>query len=179
MITEEEKQEIKKMQFALKIRSEIRDLDFQRERILKVFQNNDSEKPGPTHDADFYMILLRRLYRRIENEQHDARVGNLKGKFNGIHKKIKIRDHYEHNINYKAFPQITPGITIIGGVVINETNSHIVSGNQKWLLNEDHKKFTDLLLEFAKLYPFASKSKEKQSLMCRIMRKLFNKFCKK
>lgn len=179
MITEEEKQEIEKMRFASEIESEIRDLDFQRKRIFEFFPNNDPERPKPTHDADFYMVLLRRLYRRIENAQHDSRVGNLKGKFNGIHKKIKIRDHYEHDINYEKFPQITPGIIIVGGVVINKENPHIVSGNQKWLLNEDHEKFKNLISEFVKLYPFAPKPKQEPSWVCRMIKKLFNKFCKK
>ena len=179
MITEEEKREIEKMRFVSEIESEIRDLDFQHKRIFEFSPNNDPERPKPTHDADFYMVLLRRLYRRIENEQHDSRVGNLKGKLHGIHEKIKIRDHYEHDINYETFPHITPGIMIVGGVVINGANSYIVSGNQKWLLNEDHEKFKNLLSEFAKLYPFAPKPKQKQSRICRLIKKLFNKFCKK
>ncbi|AKM83921.1 TPA: hypothetical protein DCZ46_01145 [Candidatus Campbellbacteria bacterium] len=179
MLTEEDKKEIEKIRFMSEIKSEIRDLDFQRNRIFEPFPNNDPKRPRPTHDADFYMVLLRRLYRRIENEQHDSRVGNLKGKFNGIHKKIKIRDHYEHNINYETFPQTTPGIIMIGCVVINETNPHIVSGNQQWLLKEDHEKFKKLLLEFAELYPFEPKPKQKQSLVCNIIKKLFNKYCKK
>lgn len=179
MITEEEKQEIEKMRFVFEIESEIRDLDFQRKRIFEFLPDNNSARPKPTHDADFYMVLLRRLYRRIERERHDSRVGNLKGKFKGIHKKIKIRDDYEHDINYETFPQITPGIMIVGGVVMNKTNAHIVSGNQKWLLNEDHENFKKLLSEFAELYPFALKPKSRQSWFCSMLKKRFNKFCKK
>ena len=122
MITEEEKKEFGKMRFASEMESEIRGLDFQRNRIFEFSHNNGPEIPKPTHDADFYMVLLRRLYRCIEKEQHDSRVGNLKGKFNGIHKKIKIRDHYEHEINYKTFSHATSGIMIVGSVVINETD---------------------------------------------------------
>ncbi|PJC30798.1 hypothetical protein CO051_04915 [Candidatus Roizmanbacteria bacterium CG_4_9_14_0_2_um_filter_39_13] len=167
------------MRFVFEIESKIRGLDFQRKRIFEFFPNNDPESPKPTHDADFYMVLLRRLYRRIENEQYDSRVGNLKGRFSGLHKKIKIRDHYEHDINYKTFPHITPGIMIVCGVVINKTNPHIISGDKKWLLNEDHEKFKNLLSEFVKLYPFAPKPKQKTSLLCRILKKILNKFCKK
>ena len=178
MITEEEKQEIEKMRFTSKIESETRNLDFQRKRILEPFDINNPERPSPGHDADFYMILLRRLYRRIENEQHDSRVANLKGKFKGIHKKIMIRNDYEHGVDLETFPHAAPGIIIITGLVINDTNPHIISGNQQWLLNEDHEKFKKLLSEFAKLYPFNPKPKQRISL-CRLIKIIQNRFCKK
>jgi len=174
-----EEDERQKMLFSSEIESEIKGLDFQRERIFEFFPNNKANSPNPTHDADFYMILLRRLYRRIEDAQHDSRVGNLKGKSQELHKKIKIRDHFEHEINLETFPQVAPGFTVIGGVVVNQTNPHIISGDQKWLLNEDHEKFKDLLMEFVQLYPFSDKEKQKISFICRILKKLTKRFCKK
>lgn len=179
MFTESDENEIEKIRFMSGIESEIKGLDLQHKRIFEFSPNNDPDSPKPTHDADFYMVLLRRLYRQIEDEQHDSRVGNLKGKFEGIHKKIKIRDHFEHEIDYETFPHITPGVMVVGGLVINETNPHIVSGNQTWLLNEDHKKFKNLMLEFANLYPFANKPVKKVPFVCRIIKKLTNRYCKK
>lgn len=177
-MNEEEIIDIKKMRFASKIESYITKLDFQHKRIFEFH----SDKPNNL-DADFYMILLKRLYRRIEDEQHDSRVGNLKGKFNNIHKKIQIRNDFEHKIHHKIdhkkFPHITPGIIVVGGLVINDTKPHIVSGNQQWFLNEDHKKFKKLMREFAKLYPFTPKPKKKVLLICRILKKLTNRYCKK
>jgi hypothetical protein len=172
MLTEEDRRDIDKRRFISGIESDIEKLDFQHKRIFEF-----SLKTCGNPDADYYMILLRRLYRIIESEQHDSRVGNLKGKFSNIHKKIKIRDHFEHEVDLDNFPHASQGIIVIGGVVINKTNPHIISGNQKWLLNEDHEKFKDLMRKFANLYPFASKPKKKVSFICRLLKKLTNKYC--
>lgn len=165
MITDQEKLEIEKMRFSSEIQSEIVSLDFQCDRILQSssIQNNGVK---PTHDADFYMILLRRLYRRMEDAQHDSRVANLKGKFDGLHKKIKIRDHFEHEVDFDNFPQYSPGIFIVGGLVINGDQSHIVSGDKKWFLFADHDQFKTLLSDFVKLYPFPVKPKKSRCPTC-------------
>ena len=166
MVTDMEKEQREKMRFSSGIESKIRRLDFQRERILKSSPENEAfSTPGAGHDADFYMVLLRRLYRWIEAAaKHDSRVANLKGKSSALCEKIKIRDHFEHfepEADYEKIPQITPGIIVVGGVVTNDTNPHIISGDQKWLLNEDHEEFKNLLGRFVELYPFADKPKQK------------------
>ncbi|MFH1533474.1 MAG: hypothetical protein ABID64_00910 [Nitrospirota bacterium] len=178
MLTEQDRKDIAKERFILEIESDIEKLDFQHQRIFEFF-------PKSTLDADFYMILLRRLYRRIEDKQYDPRVANLKGKFKNLHKKIKIREHYEHFKieDYKNLPQAASGVVIACGVLINDTNQYIESGNQKWHLNDDHEKFKNSLREFAKLYPFAPKTPVKHSLICRMghkLRKIFKcKACSK
>ena len=50
------------------------------------------------HDEGFYFILLRRIYREIENRVSDSRVANFKGQHKEFFKKLKIRDHFEHNV---------------------------------------------------------------------------------
>ncbi len=173
MITEQEKLEIEKMRFSSEIQSETACLDFQRDRIIQSPSiNHNGIKP--THDADFYMVLLRRLYRRIEDAQHDSRVANLKGKFKDLHKKIKIRDHFEHEIDLDNFPQYSQGIFVVGGLVINGDQSHIVSGDKEWFLFADHDQFKNLLTDFSRLYPFAVKVERSQSLW----RKFLKKICK-
>lgn len=189
MLTKKERKELnkerQKLLFLSEIESGIKRLDFQRKRILEWNFKNNFNGINVNHDADFYMILLRRLFRRIENiARRDSRVANLKGKFSYLYKKIKIRDHFEHEIDYKKIPQIYPGsgIICIGGVVINKTNPHIISGDQKWLLNEDHENFKELLKEFISFFPFITKTKtkikERQSPICYILMKLIERFCK-
>lgn len=171
MITEQEKLEIERMRFVSEIQSEIVSLDFQRDRIMQP-QNSQRTMVKPTHDADFYMVLLRRLYRRIEEAQHDSRVANLKGKFSGLHKKIKIRDHFEHEVDLDNFPQYAPGIVIVGGLVINGDQSHIVSGDRKWFLFADHDQFKKLLADFANFYPFAVKVAKSQSFWNKLLKSI-------
>lgn len=173
MITEKEKIEIERMRFVSEIQSEIASLDFQRDRIMQP-QNFQHNEVKPTHDADFYMVLLRRLYRRIEEAQHDSRVANMKGKFSNLHKKVKIRDHFEHEVDFNNFPQYAPGIVIVGGLVINGDQSHIVSGDRKWFLFADHDQFKKLLVNFLNFYPFTVKAEKQQSFWC----KLFKSICK-
>ena len=157
MVTDMEKEQREKMRFSSGIESEIRGLDFQRERILEGSPENETfGTPGPGHDADFYMVILRRLYRRIhETAKHDARVANLKGKFSALCKKIKIRDHYEHEVDLEKLPVIPPGFKILTTVLINPTKPRIMSGDMEWLLKDDHEEFNKLLGRFVKLFPFA------------------------
>ncbi|MCK9345310.1 MAG: hypothetical protein M0P64_04335 [Candidatus Pacebacteria bacterium] len=170
MLTDKDKEEIEKMRLISEIESEIGRLNIQHRRIFESTQN-DAGGPTSTHEADFYMVLLRRLYRRIEANQHDSRVANLKGRFSGVHKKIKMRDDFEHDINYETFPHVVPGIIVIGGVVINGDSSHILSGDQQWFLKEDHDNFINLMREFAGLYPFVPKPKKEGSSICRCCKK--------
>jgi hypothetical protein len=175
MLTDEDKLDIEKIRFSSEIQSEIVSLDFQRDRIM---QSSSMQHNGlkPTHDADFYMVLLRRLYRRIEEAQHDSRVANLKGKFSGLHKKIKIRDHFEHEVDLDNFPQYAPGIVIVGGLVINGDQSHIVSGDRKWFLIADHDQFKKLLADFANFYPFAVKVEKPQNFWNKLLKVFENNF---
>ena len=94
MLTDADKLEIEKMRFVSDVQSEVVALDFQRDRVLSGGSSALPAGVCPTLDADFYMVLLRRLFRRIEAVQHDSRVANLKGKFPDLHRKIKIRDHH-------------------------------------------------------------------------------------
>ena len=74
---------------------------------------------------------------------------------------------------------IPPELKVVTTIVVNDTNPHIISGNQKWLLRGDHEEFKNLLRGLVKLYPFADKPKQKTSLMCIISRKLTKRFCGK
>lgn len=141
-----------RIRFMAEIESEISSLDFQRDRILQLDPRQLPHGVSPVHDADFYMVLLRRLYRRIEDAQRDSRVANLKGKYSDLCKKIKIRDHFEHGVDINTFPQTTPGMMIITSLVHNGNDSHIISGDKKWLLTEDHERFKTMLSEFIELF---------------------------
>ena len=79
-----------KMLFQHEIESKLNSLEFQRERILNTPHKELWEKKiSPVHDVDFYVILLRRLFRQIENTAtYDSRVANLKGKNTDLVKKI-------------------------------------------------------------------------------------------
>jgi hypothetical protein len=62
-----------------------------------VFKEPRDVYIDPLHDADFYFILLRRLYRIVEEEAKiNSRVANLKGQYRDLYPKIHIRDHVEH-----------------------------------------------------------------------------------
>lgn len=150
MPTDQDKDVIEKKRFISEIESDLATLDFQRDRI---FQDpiNPQDVRG-VHDADFYMVLLRRLYRRIEKTaRHDSRVADLKGRHKELYKKIKIRDHFEHGVDVSKFTQ---NIIVIGGLVINGEQSHIISGDQQWFLYKDHNQFKELLNTFVQLYPY-------------------------
>jgi len=143
--------------FASEINNFIKAIDIQRERIFDDAKQTRKMPDGvrPNHDADYYMVLLRRGYRKIEEiAKVDSRVANLKGKYLGLYKKIKIRDHFEHGVNFDNFPEYSLGIKIACGVVINEKQSHIVSGDQQWFLNDDHEAMRKLSDELIGLFPF-------------------------
>ncbi|MFZ1292436.1 MAG: hypothetical protein WAR79_20255 [Melioribacteraceae bacterium] len=133
------------------VESGINALEFQKKRMLN-YELLLNENVSPTHDADFYMVVLRRLFRIIEKyAKNDSSVANLKGKFQHLYEKIKIRDHFEHEVNYENFQQISPGIIVVCGLVNNQTNPHIVSGDKQWLLFDDHKSIIDLMNQFLRL----------------------------
>lgn len=150
-MTDEEKQQLMiKRRNVAEVESMIRSLEFQKERILNQEVLNQNVKP--THDADFYMVILRRLFRTIEKKAKiDSSIANLKGKFQHLYEKIKIRDHFEHEVDYENIPHASPGIIVIGGLVINKTNPHIISGDKKWLLIDDHESMIDLMNQFLQI----------------------------
>lgn len=178
--------------FVYDINSELRGLEFQKSRI---FNQADSREAGisPVHDADFYVILLRRLYRRIEKSAScDSRVANLKGQYNTLVGKVKIRDHFEHGVDLDKMPiadlsdipaiknsiasQIA-NIKIVTSVFINKNSAKIVSGSFQWDLYKDHNAFNKMVQEFSVLFPFKTPQIKKQNLsvICqKIMKKLFN-----
>lgn len=152
----------RKSDFERDIEDSLNRVDIQRKRILASIQNIKRQplERGylkPQHDVDFYFILLRRLYRVLEEKaREDSRAANLKGKYNNLYAKIKIRDHSEHWIDWKKFPSISPGspIKVKLSVIINKSGNFVQSGNQKWDLEKDHKLFVELFEKLTKLYPF-------------------------
>ena len=122
MLTEKDKKEIAKNIYISGINSKLERLEFQRSRILPFDYKNLKANPG--HDADFYMVLLRRLYREVEElSKIDSRVANLKGTYGKTVKKLKIRDHYEHKINYDEFKSKK-------NAGIDEANGNVSRGNR-------------------------------------------------
>src|SRR3990167_6480044 len=121
-----------KMLFQHEMESKLNSLKFQRERILNTPHKELWEKKiSPIHDVDFYVILLRRLFRQIESEAtYDSRVANL--------------------------PSGTISAPVGANIKIATSlmNDEIVSGDLKWSLNKDHQLFIQLIIEFSNLYPF-------------------------
>jgi len=171
-----------KDEFLSRIESELNRLEFQHSRI---FENSTSI--SPMHDADFYIVLLRRLYRQLEKVAgYDSRVANLNGEYRDLVVKIKIRDHFEHEIDLEklqstdvtGFPEfknyVFPAIAnvkIVTSVFINKDSAFIMSGNFKWDLYKDHKMFINLIKKFASFYPFS-----KNKLMANINLRKFKKY---
>ena len=153
----------KDIEFTMKIKKIISGLDLQRVRIF-----NYSTK---IHDVDYYTILLRRAYRIIEYyATKDSRVANLKGKNKNLLKKIKLRDHFEHEVKSESrlsnkklsdFRIVSPdshlNINITTSIVQTNNSFSILSGDIIWDLSEDHLAFIKILDEFIKLYPFQNK----------------------
>ena len=151
------------IEFTMKIKKIISGLELQKLRIF-----NSSSK---IHDADYYIILLRRAYRIIEDfATKDSRVANFKGKNTNLFKKIKIREHFEHEIKPKSrlnnkelsdFRIVSPDSSLnihIRTSLVQKNNSFsIVSGDIIWDLSEDHLAFIKKFDEFIKLYPFQNK----------------------
>jgi len=134
-----------------KVNSGINALEFQKTRILK----KEFMPLGvpPTHDADFYMVILRRLFRIVEKTaKTDSSVANLKGKYQHLYSKIKVRDHFEHGVDCSEIPDEVPGIKFICCLVNSEQNPYVLSGNQKWFLKEDHKAILDLMNQFLQIF---------------------------
>lgn len=67
--------------FVSDVSSLIAGLELQRKRIFNLPQIKQSFLISPIHDVDFYVIILRRIFRKIEDvAKEDSRVANLKGK---------------------------------------------------------------------------------------------------
>ncbi len=159
-------QDREKLLFEHDIQSKINGLNFQRERIYNTPHKELWErKVSPVHDVDFYLIILRRLYRYIEKiSSSDSRVANLKGKNKDLFTKIRIRDHFEHGVNLEELsptlisnlPHGTisapPGSSV--KITTSLMNNVIVSENFQWDLNIDHDSFIKIIEEFTSLYPF-------------------------
>ncbi len=66
-------QDQNKMEFLSGIDNCIKEIELKRSRIYALSKNS------AMHDAGYYMILLRRLYRKIEEiTEYNSRVANLK-----------------------------------------------------------------------------------------------------
>lgn len=155
-----------KILFEHDIQSKINGLNFQRERIFNTPHKELWEKKvSPIHDVDFYVIILRRLYRVIEDiATHDSRVANLKSRHKDLFSKIKIRDHFEHGVdmdNFSSTPISELPKGVISGPVGSDVkistslmNNVIVSGEFQWNLNLDHEELLLVMMEFINLFPF-------------------------
>jgi len=148
------------------IETEIKSLEFQRERIFSKIFLQAKERISPVHDVDFYLIILRRLYRQLEDiAATDSRVANLKGLNKDLLKRIKIRDHFEHGINFENLSPVGtrefPGVKIGSNVKISTSllGRLIVSGDLYWDLDKDHIEFVRVINEMIAFYPFAKKNK--------------------
>ena len=126
--------------------SQISRLEYQKDRIFKELKNQsyNPEFILAIHEADYYMVLLRRIYREIEKlTRHDSEVANFKGRNINLVKKIKIRDHFEHGVD---FSKINGSFKIVTSIMDNK----IVSGNFVWNLQEDHQKFIEMINDMLK-----------------------------
>jgi hypothetical protein len=151
-----------KYEFLIEIKNHIDGLELQRSRIYA------SSDISAVHDAGYYMILLRRIYREIEKmAEHDSRVANLKGKYRNLYPKIKIRDDFEHTV--KKMAQIDRKTLIELGITCKESSGNIfiqtsvcknadsiliISGDNLWDMSCDHQAFLNMVAEYVKLYPF-------------------------
>lgn len=154
-----------RMQYTWEMESKMEGLNLQRERIFTGDARKHSRRAAPVHDVDFYVVLLRRLYREIEHRaHHDSRVANLKGKYQELGRKIKMRDHFEHGFDQdKLKPTDTTGlpgmkgakgVVIMTSVFLEKGLRQIVSGNFRWDLDKDHEQFVRMVSEMVALHPF-------------------------
>jgi len=132
---------------------DISKINFQKERILNAFKKGYKRQWILHHDADFYFILIRRLYRQIETESVTiSKVANLKGKYKDLFKKIKIRDSYEHNEDLNL---PSSNLKIVNSVMVNLTSGKItmkvLSGIYVWDLAADHEQFLKAFSEYIQL----------------------------
>lgn len=134
---------------------------------LKLQRSRIYEATGiyAVHDADFYIVLLRRMYRDIEETaSSNSAVANLKGQHKEFLLKIKIRDDFEHppETPSKADKKIllekgiineeSTGEFVIQTSIIRQNESIlIVSGKNHWDLEDDHKQFLKLFEKFIDL----------------------------
>lgn len=136
-----------------RLESNLKSLKFQKQRIFEFKEKNFLKyRVSPVHDADFYMIILRRLYRMFEKiAKSNSQIANIKGKYKYLYKKIKLRDHFEHDIDLSKFPDAQPGFKIITSVQITKNDPKIISGDQEWHLNRDHDNFVELINNVLKI----------------------------
>lgn len=131
----------------------VRRLNFQRERVLNAIRRNYKQHWILGLDSDFYFVLIRRLFRQIEEESKtSSRVANLKGKYKDLFKKVKIRDSFEHDedLNLKdSLIKVSRSLIILKQN--NELSVKIQSGIHKWDLTVDHDLFIKAIREYALL----------------------------
>ncbi|MBP8973980.1 MAG: hypothetical protein KBH93_08885 [Anaerolineae bacterium] len=158
-LSHEDEFAFRKYEIASNIDQGLEGLEIQRARVLRASQDitqnpEASYSVAPNHDADFYLVLLRRMYRVLENTaKENSRVANLKGQYKDLYPKIKMRDHSEH-MGILDIPPIREGSPIIVKlvIVINENRVTIVSGDQEWNLDTDHGRFVELMRKFLALW---------------------------
>jgi hypothetical protein len=151
-----------KVEFILKMKNITNSLELQRSRIY------DASNLNILHDVGYYMTLLRRAYREIQQSmKFDSRVAYLNGLNKELFKKIKMRDDFEHGV--EKDDQVDRETLIQLGIVSKEssgtirirtsvftTRGHvlIISGKIIWNMSLDHQSFLKIFQEFIDFYPF-------------------------
>lgn len=139
------------MEFENDFRSFIDRLELQKERILTIPHRG-------VHDADFYTMILRRIYRRFGLlGARNKEIARILDKDKVYFNKIRIRDDFdkpekvskERTIEIKKLPKgFIHGegqVSMFTSVLIKDDNAFIVSGEFIWNLNEDHKKLLSIV----------------------------------
>lgn len=165
---------ITKLMYKSTIDNLLSSLETQKERIFRA--KEPSWKIRPTHDAYYYMIIANKLYREVDRNKRDSRVGRLNGKYRALFIKIKIRQDFEHSERINSDELLRgrgrlPSGYKPTGPIIEVTNVYlgrknfIVSGDKKWDLNKDHALLAKAMAELVNIYPFNLESNQKVSLV--------------
>lgn len=122
-------------------------LNFQRDRVFNAIRRNYKRSWISGHDIDFYFILLRRLFRKIDEDgETNSEIEELKEENEELFEKIRIRDSYEHDRDFNPEDSV---IKISKSLIINTINGTLSikaqSGIHRWNLTEDHNDFIEAL----------------------------------
>ena len=82
--------------------------DFQKERIFNAgSQRIKNNTILAIHDIDFYLMLLRRIYRTISklSEAYDS-INAISKEHTAFFNKIYLRDHFDKGINFDKLPNV-------------------------------------------------------------------------
>jgi hypothetical protein len=148
----------------IRLKSLLARLEAQRARIRN---NPSADNVGGTHitashDADFYTILLRRVYRKINKLGEEiTNIKNIRDENKSFLEKIWIRDHFDHveADNWEVIKELGPSkvghleayknsivpmianVTIVASVIEDK----IISGPYEWDLEKDHAQLNKIV----------------------------------